>query len=344
MDMFTSEMSCRVCVIILGTLFISLSSYGTYADNMFKSVENNSDNSNVKEINAVEGIKVSDVPIAEDHHEDYIFNSSNIRDITITEYIGHGISKHAYMGEYRGRRVVLRIPRSSEDTKACTEETDVTKTNLRDNECYSVEARTLLSEIYFQTKLHHPNIARLLGYCLKCQFYNGTSMSSPGPVLVTEYGEPQQLYAIPPPPWILRLNYVKQIAGLLHYLETSPLGSLRWEDLKFSHFVLINSQQTMIDLDTLWESEPACGQSGECELDVMCEHELCSGYNAKYNMKRLYSSIRILWFQAKYFPADIQLDILVLGDELSRLELDSSGLIDRIDEILDIWDSMHSEL
>jgi hypothetical protein len=121
----------------------------------------------------------------------------------------------------------------------------------------------LMKEILLHDQLQHPGLVPLLGYCVRSEETNSTSVSEHGVIGVYAYAERFYTSAMSSWPVERRLSAASRLADLLNYFERSPLGSLRVADFKESHFLLLGGdldgvQIVMTDLDDLMSTEPSC--------------------------------------------------------------------------------------
>ena len=79
-----------------------------------------------------------------------------------------------------------------------------------------------------------------------------------------------------------KLTFAEQLADLLDYMEHSPLGSLRMDDLKQENVRMVKGHIKLSDIDHLNSKEIECSQ--ECDHGVACENGRCVGLNARLNM------------------------------------------------------------
>jgi len=222
------------------------------------------------------------VPHQHHHHHhpsSYQFNCSNIGRIVLKHKLGHGITKHVYLGIYGDRpaaavpggddarppsiqRVAVKmVTRNVVDVVSCIRgrsaplpqspssrplppSSQVRRRRLDDTDrnrrmCYIPPNMKLMKEILMHDQLRHPGLVPLLGYCARSEETESTSVANHGVVGVYAYAE--RFYASSLLSWSIRrrLAAAHQLADLLDYLERSPLGSLRIADFKESHFLLL---------------------------------------------------------------------------------------------------------
>jgi len=193
----------------------------------------------------------------------YRFNCSNTAHITVKRKLGHGVTKHVYLGFYKGERVAVKmVTRGVMDVTSCLKEKSLTyvMASLRERErCYVMPNMKLMKEILLLEQISHPNLVQMLGYCVRSEETEATSLAEHGVVAVYEYAE--SFYVATLSDWTtrLRLETALSLADLLDYLEHSPLGSLRISDFKAAHFLMTSSKEIKLtDLDDVNSLEPIC--------------------------------------------------------------------------------------
>ena len=243
----------------------------------------------------------------------YIFTCENINSIKLVRYLGKGVFKRAYLGRYgTGTNVTIKI---------------LTRGPFR----YGGfdKQKMFMSEILLLQQLKHPNIIKLLGFCMRSNRHGTESLTDEGLVAVVEYGEGVDQDFLGHLPLSQRLDVALDIIDLLMYLENSPLGSLRLRDIQLRHFLFHENTLKLIDVDGNSE-EPGCGDdateyskrrnetvTGETRGNNTCQFgrcvgHRCVGYNAKVN---LLTVIDVLFL---HLVTDV--DIAKLKPETSRLE------------------------
>jgi len=129
--------------------------------------------------------------------------------------------------------------------------------------CFIPANMKLMKEILLLHQLRHRGIMPLLGYCVRSEETESTSLQDHGVLAVYEYGT--HFYATSMSDWPLdrRLDMAIQLADLAVYLRRSPLGSLRVADFKQTHFLLLDRGRriAMTDLDDVTSAELSCGNS-----------------------------------------------------------------------------------
>lgn len=240
----------------------------------------------------------------------YMFDDSNIKDITIKRYLGKGSFKVGYEGEYKGMRVAVRISKVTKGESACIKQVHVEKPDFltANAGCTNRDVHAFLKEIFILHRLDHPNIAKLLGYCINCPVYDGDTLLHTGLVTVTEYGVYQRSRT-----FVEVLKHTNQLACLMHYFESSPLGSLRYSDFKRKHFLVFDKVLKIIDVDKLGPS--------------------VKKNSAKRNIKTMIKLLVWPWLRFTTFPKRLQSDIGRLRQDL--MKMNATELMVRTERILD---------
>ncbi|KAK7090464.1 hypothetical protein V1264_010257 [Littorina saxatilis] len=280
----------------------------------------------------------------------YLFNCTNISVMKLKKKIGHGVSKQTFLGEFQGRNMAVKmVTRHIHDVKTCLENVrgdDATAAAAR-SKCYTYSTLKLMKEVLLAEQLNHPNIAQLMGYCVRSEESDSTDIAEHGVVSVFELGSRFVLDSLQILPWPVRLRYALEMADLLDYLQNSPLGSLVIPDFKEGHFVIVNSSLKLIDLDDINNVEPACAASSfqgdrdffECEYSVKCQRALCVGFNAKENLKNMNRLI----FKRLLFPLTFpEVVVKEVGQLNARLDLLSLTAAELKAQLLGIQSRAHS--
>ena len=175
----------------------------------------------------------------------YVINCANLNQIQIkTEQIRRGQFKTTDVGIFNGQEVAVKYI-----------------FNEIVNRKQDSEFRQFLfmKEIFMLNQLDHPGLIKMLGYCVKpLQEKNIRYMSmSLSITAVYEYGEVFNVTTLSLSVE-QRIKHVLDLADLLLYLEKSPLGSLRIDDFKSGHFLMVNNVIKLIDFDYFNNDEPTC--------------------------------------------------------------------------------------
>ena len=215
----------------------------------------------------------------------YIFNCYNIHKLVLKRKIGQGRTKQVFVAKHARHKVAVKmVTRDVLDVTSC-------KLNrFTENElCGKCPSMQLMKEILILQQLNHPNLLRMLGYCVRSEETDSMALKVHGVVAVHEYGLPFHLSTLQTWPLHMRISTAHDLADLLEYFEMSPLGSLRIPDLKESHFLLCEGRLKLIDVDDVTSAEPNCqGRARrKCPYGVMCVDGTCTGHNARFNMDRM---------------------------------------------------------
>lgn len=161
------------------------------------------------------------------------------------------------------------VTRKSIDVTRCVRQmpVDVDAATNRQR-CFIPANMKLMKEILLLNQLRHRGILSLLGYCVRSEETESTSLQDHGVLAVYEYGT--HFYATSMRDWPIdrRLDAAVQLANLAAYLHRSPLGSLRVADFKETHFLLLNGGRriAMTDLDDLTSAELSCDNNGNSHV------------------------------------------------------------------------------
>lgn len=243
----------------------------------------------------------------------WMFNCSNVGDIDfdLKNVLGKGVTKHVFYGKYKEKAVAIKMVTSQAmDVSEClTRYGDAELWRESHRQCYIFPNMKLMKEILLLHQLNHPNLIKLLGYCVRSEETEQLSLKEHGVIAIYEYAKPaaaSEVYA-----WSLetRLKSALELADLLAYLEHSPLGSLILGDLKRSHLLLRPPYAIVInDLDDAHAQEPEClgdqpkidarykipgapAVERSCLYDLPCIKGRCIGHNAKHNLAKMHSLI-----------------------------------------------------
>ncbi|VDI78692.1 protein kinase domain-containing protein, cytoplasmic [Mytilus galloprovincialis] len=272
----------------------------------------------------------------------YPISCANIDQIQIIEtHTGSGRSKTSNVGIFNGSKVVIKR-----------------LSDIQNVIGYDTAHMYFMKDILMRDQIEHSNLIRLLGYCLRHlhrehQWWNHGDLTA-----VYEYGEKVTMEMLTSD-MKSRLRHAMDIADLLLYLKHSPLGPLRWGDLKLEHVLMINNKIQIIDFDYFNNIEKGCSNIAtekfqECEFNLTCQkvnernfqisecHSvddcnigICIGYNAKQN---IYYANNILFrhlLEPDSFPKEVKFDILQLRKLLDKNRTDAENIIERLKYIHD---------
>ncbi|XP_072024820.1 extracellular tyrosine-protein kinase PKDCC-like [Amphiura filiformis] len=214
-----------------------------------------------------------------------------IANLPLQHRLGRGSTKDVFASVYKDIPVAVKmVSPEVRDIRSCLK-----KKKFRDpEECFMYANFKLMKEIALFQQLEHPNIAKLVGYCVQSEpLYN--RKRDHGVISVVEFGSEfgSNVHQITVMSWLHRLQVTTGLADLLEYLEHSPLGSLAIWDYKHRQFILTSDNTVKLnDLDDLSADEPQCETQEDCiiskskRISVLCTHSRCDGFNAKYNLLR----------------------------------------------------------
>ena len=274
------------------------------------------------------------------------FNCSNLHDITLKRKLGNGVSKQVLLGLYGEHKVAVKmVTRTVPDVTSCTRRivqqfsnADVQVEDLL-HKCYVFPNMKLMKEILLLQQLKHPNLLQMLGYCVRSEETESTSLQDHGVVAVYEYAVRFYTATLGTWPVQKRLNSAFELADLLHYLEHSPLGSLHIADFKDAHFLLSNGQHIKLtDMDDVSSQEPSCSDQGDklCNYGLQCIGGICPGHNAKANMDNMYRLLfQNLLQEDPVLTPEVNNKMADILYRLQTLSINASQLKDRIKLLLD---------
>ena len=216
----------------------------------------------------------------------YIFGCHNIGDIDLRNHsIGLGINKKTYVGRYNGLKVALKMATyDNNNSKRCIPDGLPPDPGRL---CYRFGNMKLMKDILLSQTLSHPNLLRLLGYCIRSEETVSKSQTNHGLIAVYEHGVP--LTSESSASWTShkRLDVAIEMVDLMVYMENSPIGHIRIADLKPAHFLIVNGRVTLFDLDDVTAREISCPSIG-CPYKLPCVKGFCDGFTRVTNMERLF--------------------------------------------------------
>ncbi|RUS80701.1 hypothetical protein EGW08_011524, partial [Elysia chlorotica] len=268
----------------------------------------------------------------------HIHNCSTISSMRLRTQIGHGVSKQAFLADYQGTEVVIKmVTRHVLQVKNCLKRLREVKTVEGETLTYPIFNYSL-QEILLSEQLHHPNLASMLGYCVRSEETDTTDISEHGVVSVFERGSSFAVDSLQILPWPSRLRHAREMASLLLYLELSPLGSLVVPDFKEGHLLMVKDSIKLIDLDDVNSLEPECRvkpgpNTEECPYGLRCSRALCEGFNAKENLKNMNRLVLKRLLFPTTFPSHVIPEVGQLNADLDTLKLTAGQLLERLERI-----------
>ncbi|XP_071810404.1 extracellular tyrosine-protein kinase PKDCC-like [Asterias amurensis] len=204
------------------------------------------------------------------------------------EFVGSGFTKRVQKASLGGRYVALKTPlRDGPDMSECA------KFGMGDDECFRLANFKVLKEIALLQQLQHPNIIKVLGYCLPGKI--DTQESSHIATMATEYGEPITFLDLLKMSWEDRLRISLGVSRLLVYLRSSALGSLAIHDFKPSQFVRVDGEVKLVDLDDVDDQPRLCKTQSDCAINgssstvyLPCKDGKCFNYTDRMNVFSAY--------------------------------------------------------
>lgn len=217
----------------------------------------------------------------------YPFNCQNIPDISVGEHSWgfRGINKKSYRGVHNGNIVAVKMATyDNNNSRKCID--DGIKHH---DDCYHFGDMKLMKDILFSQSLSHPNLLRLLGYCIRSEEMGTKSLERHGLIAVFEFG--YDLNPVAMDSWTVeeRIDSTLQLVDLVQYFESSPAGEIRLDDLKPKHVLLVEGRIKMYDLDDVTVQKQKCaGEWSEyCNYGVPCKKGVCQHYTPIVNVHRL---------------------------------------------------------
>lgn len=266
------------------------------------------------------------------NNKGFMFNCSNIHRINIQKRLGFGISKQGYLGYYNGKKVVVKITEPfADEIRQCMDQ--VKKLPIMQNKCALMPRTKIMNEILLLHEISHPNIAQLLGYCVRSGHTEPGNVTQHSVISVTEWGEtinPNAVFALP---WTLRLKFALDLAELANFLEHSQFGSIIYPDFKLEHFKIFGVTIKVIDLDMIYNQELGCSLKHPCSYGLKCVYGACFGFNAKYNLYRMNEFFSQMLLQFQTYPKELAGDIIYLNSTWGHTDINANELVKAIKRI-----------
>jgi protein kinase domain-containing protein len=256
----------------------------------------------------------------------YIINCANLDQIQIkTERIRRGRFKTTDVGIFNGQEVAVKYIFDKID-------------NGKKESTF--RQFLFMKEMFMSNQLDHPGLIKMLGYCVK-PLHEHNSRYLLSITAVYEYGEVFNVTTLSLSVE-QRIKHVLDLADLLLYLENSPLGSLRIDDFKSGHFLMVNNVIKLIDFDYFNKDEAKCTtkcaynltchnpeNSGnkDCGSGTTCHKGICIGHNARINMVQVNDAFFQFMLQEQFFPHNMRMHISNLTSQLNKHTIDALHLI-----------------
>ncbi|KAK7904358.1 hypothetical protein WMY93_016965 [Mugilogobius chulae] len=206
-------------------------------------------------------------------------------DMQALEVLGSGYTKLVVKANLAGGPAVALklVNEQGIDMGKCVEEFNEPEA------CRKLVAYKLKKEMVLLKRLQHPNV---IG-AREAESRGGAEGGRLAVIL--EQGTPLQMIQLLQSPWEDRFRVCLDLVRLLHFLSSSPLGSVALLDFQPRQFVMVSGTLKLTDLDDV-SAEPTRCQTGEdCTLlfpqrnfTVPCVRGLCDGLNQKRNMYNAY--------------------------------------------------------
>lgn len=269
----------------------------------------------------------------------YVFNCRNIHEIRII-YDAFGAKgkfgrlKKVDLGVFKEQKVAVKRFRNVKPPAVS----------------YELRQYLFMNEILLLDQLNHPSLIKMLGYCF-CKGRHKDLLTTPTDSDITavfEYGEPINFINMSVSVE-QRLQHAIDLSSLLEYMSNTPLGSIIMADFKATHFLMVNNSIKLIDLDFFHNVEPSCNTTRRCLFNLTCDTSqnrsatpgqqtgVCTGYNVKHNIKKMYVNIFILLLEKIYFPVQIHPMIDEVTDKLKRNDIEVTYLVNTLQKMLHIY-------
>lgn len=260
--------------------------------------------------------------------ENYMITCKNLPRIKLKYSLGTGVTKQAYLGEYKGIDVVVKVARNRQYS-TCTGNIDVSQPTFLQNNCFGHPNKEIMKEIFILDKLNHPNLANLLGFCIHGYLTHGINSTFYYVIAIEEFGRKISEKTLNVTGWKDRLRHAQEMADLLYYFENSPLGAIIQTTYVRRHFVLKDNHIKMIDMDSIFAEDSNCRAGGKCARYLQCKvyNHKCRDYDRTFHMKGMHDCFSKILFDPVYYPPSIQPQMAKIAERIQNATIRSDELI-----------------
>lgn len=210
-------------------------------------------------------------------------NCSTLHQIHDLKFIAAGWTKSAYKVTLDNMMISMKVINvHGHDMSSC-----MLEENRYRYECFLIAASKLLREISVLRTISHPNVIKILGYCVPVE----PEMENPLNTIAIfqEYGEPINVIKMLQLSWEDRLRISLGLSRLLKHLASFD-EPIALNDFRRQQFVVVDGELKLIDVDDVGLQEPKCNNTPCCftitnkTMCVPCTDAICQGYNEKMNI------------------------------------------------------------
>ncbi|KRX13581.1 Protein kinase domain-containing protein, cytoplasmic [Trichinella nelsoni] len=231
-------------------------------------------------------------------------------------FLTAGWTKLVYQATLAKRKVAIKMVNfEGQMMKNCKAELQ------SDQHCRQKIAKKFIKEIVALSQFKHPNIIELIGYCIPSDPSSENSIDKLA--IVSELGEPLNLFILLQMNWEERLKILYSILKLLEYFSQQPVGGVVLNDLRAQQFVICDKNLKLVDVDDVGLEEPTCHSQSDCNERlkkagienynqiVQCIEGICQNSNDLTN----------IFNTAKHFLFLLQFGVpQALQDQISHLK------------------------
>lgn len=212
-----------------------------------------------------------------------MFDCDDILSMRNKRFVASGWTKAVYRGDLKNQSYAIKtVSPQGTDISSCLDR------GYRYHVCYNEAAKKIIKETSLLQRLTHPNIIKVLGYCVP----NGVN-NDHGVSMVTELGEFVELIQLLQMSWEDRLRVVYDMTKLLYFMAHNQIGSIAMNDFRRQQFVRVNNVLKLSDVDDISFGDPICHVDNDCSLTfpsanftkrLSCLNSRCVGYNENRNI------------------------------------------------------------